>query len=152
LRYKAAVLGLDLDFDDYESTGDGVRLTRARVSLDGVRGVRVVAGKVDLRTRWLKVESVTASGVAVTLEGSGSDRVLELATWSADDAETYGLRGSARDVRLEWRGREGSRPWLTMSGGSFTTDGKTARFLAGTTTAFGVPMGTVGAGFVVDGT
>jgi len=151
LRHRAAALGFDLDYDDFETTADGVRLTRARVMLDGVHGVRAAAGTVDLRTHWLTVKEVDARNVAVTLEGSASDRALEILAWSGEHADTYALPGAARDVHIEWRGHDGSRPWLSMSGGSFTSDGRAARFQATATTAFGTAIGAVGAGFQLDG-
>jgi hypothetical protein len=151
LRHRAAALGFDLDFDDFEPTSYGVRLTRARVMLDGVHDVRAAAGTVELYTHWLSVESVDARNVAVTLEGNASDRVLEILAWTAEHADTYALPGTARDVHVDWRGREGGRAWLSMSGGSFTSDGRVARFQAASTTVFGAAIGAVGAGFSVDG-
>jgi hypothetical protein len=150
VRWRAAALGVDLDFDDLELGGGGVRLLGAQVSLDGVRGIRVKARTVKLGTSWLSVTSVDAEGVAVTVEGPASDRVLDLASWASRHADTYRLPGSAGGVGVEWRARPGAPAWLTMGGGSLTTDGKIARFLAATTSAFGVSMGAVGASFAVD--
>jgi hypothetical protein len=150
VRWRAAALGVDLDFDDLELDGGGVRLSRVRASLDGVRGLRVTAGTVRLGTSWLSVTSVAAEGVSVAVEGPASDRILDLASWSSEHADTYRLPGTASGVRVEWRAREGTPAWLTMGGGSLTTDGKSARFLAATTSAFGVSMGAVGASFAVD--
>jgi hypothetical protein len=112
--------------------------------------VKVTASSVRLGRRGLSVASVDADGVAATVEGAATDRVLEVAAWSSDHPDTYRLSGSANNVRLEWRARADTPAWLTMTGGTFTTDGSNARFVATSTSAFGVPVGTVGASFSVD--
>jgi hypothetical protein len=93
---------------------------------------------------------VDAEDVAVTIEGAAGERVVDVASWSSDHAGAFRLRGSAKDARLEWRARTNTPAWLTMTGGSFTADGTSARFLATSTSAFGVPLGAVGASFALD--
>lgn len=151
VQNRASALGIDLDFDDLERTASGAKLSGVRISLSGVRGVRVTATTVRVVTSWLSVTSADADGVAVTVEGPLSDRVLDLASWSGEHPGVYGIRGSAGGVRVEWRARADAPAWLTMSGGALSADGKSARFVATTTSAFGVPLGPVGASFVVDG-
>ena len=127
-----------------------MRLTRARVKLSGVQGLKVTAASVRLGTRGLSVASIDAEGVAVTLDGPAGERVLEVASWSGEHADTYRLHGAATGVRLDWRARADAPAWLTMTGGSLTADGANARFTAAATSAFGVPMGGVGASFAVE--
>jgi ADP-dependent NAD(P)H-hydrate dehydratase / NAD(P)H-hydrate epimerase len=148
VQNRASALGIALDFDDLERTSVGVKLTGVRISLSGVRGVRVTATTLRVATSWLSVASVDADGVAVTVEGPLGDRVLDLASWSGEHPGVYGLRGSAGGVRVEWRARPDTPAWLTMSEGVLAADGKSARFVAATS-AFGVPLGSVGASFVV---
>ncbi len=150
VRHRAAALGFDLDFDALAPSLDEVRLTHARVGLTGVRGVHVTATSARLTRRGLSLAAVDADGVVVSIEGTPGERVLDVASWSGEHQDTYRLRGAAHDVRLEWRARADTPAWLTMSGGTFTTDGTTARFVATSTSAFGVPTGPVGASFAVD--
>jgi hypothetical protein len=152
VRGRAQALGVELDFDGLEASRGALRLTGVRASLTGVRGVRVKATALRLDTSWLSVTAVDGEGVAVNVEGAASDRVIDLASWSGEHADTYRLRGSADRVRVEWRARPDTPAWLTMAGGSFTSDGAHARFLATTTSAFGVPIGTVGASVAVEST
>jgi hypothetical protein len=150
VRSRARALGVELAFDGLEASRGALRLTGVRASLTGVRGVRVTATALRLSTSFLSVTSVDGEGVAVSVEGSAGDRVLDLASWSGEHADTYRLRGSADKVRVEWRARSDTPAWLTMASGSFTADGTSARFLSTATSAFGVPMGTVGASFAVE--
>jgi hypothetical protein len=150
VRQRAAAMGVELDWDAIDPSFGEIRLSRASVGLSGVHGVKVTAASVRLGTRGLSVASVDAEGVGVTIEGPAGDRVLELASWSGEHADTYRLRGAATGVRLDWRARPGSPAWLTMTGGSLDADGANARFTATSTSAFGVPLGTVGASFAVE--
>ncbi|APR80589.1 Hypothetical protein A7982_05936 [Minicystis rosea] len=150
LRYRAARLGFELSFDDYVIQDNVVRLEKARAKLAGVRGLRVDATRVKLRLRGSEVASIEAADVSVALEGSATDRVLEVAAWSGDHPEAFRLSGSASDVRVAWRAAAGADPWLAVTGGTLTTDGKTAHFAAKATSAGGVPLGQVSAGFAVE--
>jgi len=150
VRHRAASLGVELAFDRLELGAAGVRLLGVRASLPGVHGVRVAASTLHLETSWLSLASVEGQGVAVTIEGPANDRVLELASWSSDHPGTLQLHGSATDVRVEWRARPDIPAWLTMAGGTVTADGKSARLVAATSSAFGVPTGALSASVVVD--
>jgi hypothetical protein len=150
LKHRAAGLGVDLDFDGFTIKDDVILLDGARARLDGVHGLVVEAESVRLGRKGSKVTSVDASKVKVDLEGSATDRVLELSEWSSEHTETYRLPGAAREVRVAWRAAEGDAPWLTADGGSLTSDGKSARFVARTAGVGGFPLGQVEAGFAVD--
>jgi hypothetical protein len=149
VKSRAAALGVELDFDDLDVSLDSVHLTRARATLLGVKGVRVTTDAITLATSGLDLVSAEAQGVSVSVEGPATERVLDLAAWSGEHADTYRVPGSAKDVRLEWRAHAAAPAWITMTGGSMSGDGKIAELKA-TTTAFGVPMGTVGASVAVD--
>ncbi len=150
VRNRAAALGVDLAFDRLELGAGAVRLQGVRASFEGVRGVRVTASALRLKTSWLSLKSVDGEGVLVAIEGPASDRVLEAASWSSEHAGTLQVHGSAADVRVEWRARPDTPAWLTMAGGSLTADGKSARFVAATSTAFGVSTGAMSASVAVD--
>jgi len=150
LRHRAAALGVELDFDGFTIEDDRVELDGARASLAGVRGLVAKADRVRLARKGSEVTSASASKVEVEVEGSATDRVLELSEWSSEHADTYRLPGAARDVRVAWRAAEGDTPWLTAEGGTFTSDGKTARLVARASRVGGVPLGQIEAGFTVD--
>jgi predicted thioesterase len=152
VRHRAAGLGVELDFDSVSWGDGGLDLRHARATLDGVRGVTVDADVVRVATRGLEVTSVAAEGVAVSVEGSATDRVLELAAWSGEHADAYRLAGTGSDVRVAWRAGEGATPWLTTSGGSLTSDGKGARFQSTAASVGGVSVGQVGASWTADAT
>jgi hypothetical protein len=149
VKSRAAELGIELDFDELEGGFGAVQIRNARLGLMGVQGVRVTATTLRLATRWLTVTSAEATEVGVAIEGSAGERVIELAAWSGAHADAYRVPMSATGVRLEWRARTDAAPWLVMTGGNATMDGEHATFAA-PTTAFGVPLGTVGAQFTVD--
>jgi ADP-dependent NAD(P)H-hydrate dehydratase / NAD(P)H-hydrate epimerase len=112
--------------------------------------VRIAADEMTLATSGLStLESVDARGVAVSVEGPATDRILDVAAWASKNAGALHVPASAKDVKLEWRANADAPAWLTMTGGSMTGDGKTAELKAATT-AFGVPMGVVRAAVVVD--
>lgn len=152
LRYRASRLGVSLAFDEHEVRGDVVTLRRARAGLSGVDGLTITAASVKLTTKGTRVTSVEAAGVVITLEGSATDRVLELSSWSAEHPDTYRLRGAASDVRLAWTVEEGAAPWLTVSDGSITSDGKSGELNAGAASVGGVALGKVSSSFTSDAT
>ena len=152
LRYRASRLGVSLAFDEHEVRGDVVTLRRARAGLSGVDGLTITADSVKLTTKGTRVTSVDAAGVVITLEGSATDRVLELSSWSAEHPDTYRLRGAASDVRLAWTVEEGAAPWLTVSDGSITSDGKSGELNAGAASVGGVALGKVSTSFTSDAT
>lgn len=149
VRHRAAGLGVELAFDDLELRRDAVRLREAAATLDGVRGVRLTAGRFKLRTSGLSIASIDASEVRVEVEGSPTDRLLELSTWASEHGDTYRLPGSARDVRATWRASPGSAPWLTATGGSLDSNGREARITAASAVVGGVSLGAVSAMFAV---
>src|ERR1700723_2251775 len=81
-RHEAASRGVELDFDSIAIGGSGLVLENARIGLTGVGGLAVTANALRLATRGLDVTSVQAEGVKVDVEGSATDRVIELAAWS----------------------------------------------------------------------
>jgi hypothetical protein len=149
VRHRATKLGVDLGFAELELRRDAVRLREATATLDGVRGVELTAGRFKLRTSGLEVASVDASEVRVEVEGSPTDRLLELSTWASEHGETYRLPGSARDVQARWRAAKGAAPWFTATGGSLDSDGREARITASSASLGGVALGAVSATFAV---
>lgn len=151
IRFRASKLGVSVSFDDFDRGKDRLTLKGARMSLAGVDGIKVSAASVKLSLRGERVTSIDATDVVVDVEGSATDRVLEIAAWSGENPDTYRLAGSASPIRVAWRVSDEDAPWLTATGGSFTSDGKTARLSAAASNVGGVPLGKVGAGFTVDG-
>ena len=152
MRHRAAAIGVALDFDQVSWGSGALELRHARATLEGVQRLTVAADVVHVARAGLDVTSVDAEGVVVSIDGSATDRVIELATWSGEHAEAYGLPGSASDVRVDWRTQEGATPWLTASGGSLRSDGKSARFQAVAASVGGVPVGQLGVGWTTDAT
>lgn len=152
VRHRAAGLGVELDFDQVSWGGGALALRHARATLEGVHGFTVDADRMRVATSGLDVTSVAAEGVAVSIDGSATDRVLELAAWSGEHADAYHLAGSASDVRVAWRATEGAAPWLTATGGRLDSDGKGARFQAAAASVGAVPIGQVGVSWTTDAT
>jgi ADP-dependent NAD(P)H-hydrate dehydratase / NAD(P)H-hydrate epimerase len=151
IRHRANGLGVSVSFDDFEMGRSTLTLKGARARLDGVDGVTISAARVKLALRGSRVTRVEASDVSVSIEGSATDRVMELAAWSGENAATYRLPGTASPIKLAWRTEEGKAPWLTAAGGSFKSDGKSAHFHANSSNVGGVPLARVDAGFTVSG-
>src|SRR5262245_10784355 len=82
VRRRAAALGVVLDWDDLQIGDEVVKLRGARATLAGVDGVEIRADRVRVGRRGMDVTSVDAERVTVEVEGSATDRVLELADWS----------------------------------------------------------------------
>jgi hypothetical protein len=151
-RHAAASRGVDLDFDHIELGGGGLLVQNARFGLTGVGGLGVTADELRLTTRWLAVTSVHAEGVKVDVEGSATDRVLELAAWSGDHADTFRTTGWARPMHVTWRARAGDAPWLDVSEGWLRSKDGQVSFGAHTASVGGVPVGALDATLRVDGT
>ena len=152
VRHRAAALGVALDFDRVSWGSGALEIRGARATLEGVRGVLVAADSVRVARAGLEITSVDAEGVGVAIDGSATDRVLELAAWSGEHADAYGLPGSARGVRVDWRAQEGATPWLSASGGALRSDGRSAHFQAAAASVGGVPVGQLGVAWTTDAT
>jgi ADP-dependent NAD(P)H-hydrate dehydratase / NAD(P)H-hydrate epimerase len=149
-RHAAASRGVDLDFDHIALGGGGLVLTNARFGLAGVGGLAVTADEVRLATRGLDVTSVEAEGVKVDVEGSATDRVIELAAWSGDHADTYRTTGWAGPMHVTWRARAADAPWLDVPAGWLRSASGQVTFGAHTASVGGVPVGSIDASLRVD--
>jgi ADP-dependent NAD(P)H-hydrate dehydratase / NAD(P)H-hydrate epimerase len=152
IRRAAGRIGVELDFDGYELQGSSLRLTGARASLEGVRGMTARIDEVRVDLKGWAPKGFDAKGVAVSVEGSAAERAIEVSSWSSRHPEFYAIPGAARDVRVEWRGVKGAAPWLTATGGTLSSSGKGASVRAASASVGGVPVGTVGASWAVEAT
>jgi hypothetical protein len=150
VRREASLRGFTLDFDEVEREGEGVHLHGVRAGLVGVSGIQAEIEEIRVALDGLTPTRVDAEGVAITVVGTATDRLLELSAWSSDHPDLYRTPGAGSGIRLTWAARAGATPWLDLGGGVFTSDGAAAMFRAASATLEGVTVGGLGAAWAAD--
>lgn len=147
---EATRLGVVLVFDDFELARGSVRLLRARCELASVAGLRAQIGTLTVTLDGLAPTRIDADGIDVAVEGSAADRFLVLSAWSTEHPSAYRTPSESRNVRLTWSARPGEAPWLTLTDGALSADGKAATFRAPSATIEGLAVGALGAAWSAD--
>jgi hypothetical protein len=149
VRRAAAALGVSISWDGLDVGADTIGLRGARVTFAGVDELTVRIDRLRVARRGFDATSFDAEKVTVAVEGSATDRVLELTAWAGEHDDAYRLPGTASEVQVAWRAGTDEDPWLTLTGGSAKLDGKTGR-LTGNAAVGGVPLGQVVTSFAAD--
>lgn len=118
---QAAAHGITLAVETVHLRTDGFAMVGVKASADAFPGASLDAPEIDVATRALRPEKLTAIGVTVTLDGRVTSLSADLARWRASDAGGQGgawapdaltLDGS----RVVWRHPVGDNARIEAAG------------------------------------